>query len=65
MPVHDDAPSVREAGGVGPRGREEHAPRTFVPVEELRARPSEKVAAAPHGSGAGTTRWSLWGDPDA
>jgi hypothetical protein len=66
MPVHDDAPSVREAGMIGPRGSEEHATRTFVPVEELRARSGKTVAtAAPAGSGAGSTRWSLWGDPDA
>jgi len=66
MPVRDDAPSVRESGGTGPRGREEHVPRTFVPVDELRARPGETVAAAaPTGVVSGTARWSLWGDPDA
>jgi len=66
MPPHDDTPSVREVGGSGPRGRDERGSRTFVPVEELRARPSETgAAAAPSGAGSGNARWSLWGDPDA
>jgi hypothetical protein len=65
VPAHDDAPSVREAGGAGLRGREDRAPRTFVPVDDLRARPGEAGSVAtPAGTGAGT-RWSLWGDPDA
>ena len=66
MPVREEGPSVREAG-VGPRGREERAPRTFVPVEELRGRPSETAVATapPGGPGTSTARWSLWGDPDA
>ena len=66
-PTHDDAPSVRETGGSSLRGREEHAPRTFVPVEDLRARPGESGtgATATHAAGAGGGRWSLWGDPDA
>jgi hypothetical protein len=65
MPAHDDAPSVRESSGTSPRGRDEHAPRTFVPVEDLRARTDEpsRVAASP--SPASTARWSLWGDTDS
>jgi hypothetical protein len=63
-PNHDDEPSVREGAGISPRGRDDHAPRTFVPVEELRPRKDEKVTAAVSGSGPTVTRWSLWGDAD-
>ena len=65
VPAHDDAPSVRESSGSAPRGRDEHAPRTFVPVEELRARTDEPGRAAAPTSPPSAARWSLWGDSDA
>jgi hypothetical protein len=66
MPARDDGLSVRDAGGSGLRSRDERAPRTFVLVDDLRARPGEAAAAAaPAGAGSNNSRWSLWGDPDA
>jgi len=66
MPPQADGPSVRDSGGSSLRGREERAPRTFVPVEDLRARSSEAGATTSTArAGGGNGRWSLWGDPDA
>lgn len=65
QPPHDDGPSVREAAGSSPRGRDEHAPRTFVPVDELRPSTGEPARKVPAPAATSTARWSLWGDPEA
>ena len=65
-PAPDPVPSVHDSSGGAPRGRDDRAPRTFVPVEELRAG-AEGAAAAVTSQPVAVAggRWSLWGDPDA
>jgi hypothetical protein len=75
MPAALETPSVREGPGLGPRGRggavEARQPRTFVPVEELRAARDAGGDAPERGpvptatTTAADRGWSLWGDPEA
>ncbi len=65
-----DTPTVRDAAGATPRGRDGaqagRSTRTFVPVEELRAGTSAAAATQVQPAPTGTSaRWSLWGDPDS
>ena len=67
VPPAEESPARESPGMRAPRWQE-GGPRTFVPVDELRAPHSETVpVAAPRpvtGSGS-HDRWSLWGEPDA
>jgi hypothetical protein len=68
MPTPDERPLLPEPASRSLRGDDGLVHRTFVPVDELRARGDEAAASAapPPASGAGSpARWSLWGDLDA
>ncbi len=74
LPCWEAAPSpeapgpARESAGIRARRRDERAPRTFVPVEELHAGDGEEAPAPaprPVVGAAVRERWSLWGEPDA
>jgi hypothetical protein len=70
MPAQDQPPSAWDAGGGAPRAGEEasgRAARTFVPVDELRARDAHGAPVAGSRTAAAAadhSRWSLWGDQD-